>query len=62
MLHSIIQNSHIYFILERLIHGIIQAKQILAAKLAETNPEAQEELTRQIEKVCKNATSKFINF
>lgn len=31
------------------------------AKITETNPEVQEELTRQIEKILKNATSKFYN-
>ncbi|XP_033337102.2 repressed by TOR [Megalopta genalis] len=41
---------------KRLIHGISQAKQTLAAKLAESNPENQEELTRQMEKYCKLAT------
>ncbi|XP_072755234.1 uncharacterized protein Reptor isoform X2 [Anoplolepis gracilipes] len=40
----------------RLIHGISQAKHTLAAKLAESNPETQEELTRQMEKCCKLAT------
>ncbi|XP_008202468.1 protein CREBRF homolog isoform X2 [Nasonia vitripennis] len=46
---------------KRLIQGIVQAKQILAAKLSETNPEVQEELTRQMELVCKNATIKIAN-
>ncbi|XP_031833290.1 repressed by TOR [Nomia melanderi] len=41
---------------KRLIQGICQAKQTLAAKLAEPNPENQEELTRQMEKCCKLAT------
>ncbi|XP_015433817.1 PREDICTED: protein CREBRF homolog isoform X3 [Dufourea novaeangliae] len=41
---------------KRLIYGISQAKQTLAAKLAEPNPEHQEELTRQMEKCCKLAT------
>ena len=41
---------------KRLIHGISQAKHMLAAKLAESNPENQEELTRQMEKCCKLAT------
>ncbi|OAD59954.1 Protein CREBRF like protein [Eufriesea mexicana] len=41
----------------RLIQGISQAKQTLAAKLADPNPENQEELTRQMEKCCKLATS-----
>ncbi|XP_011336884.1 protein CREBRF homolog isoform X2 [Ooceraea biroi] len=40
----------------RLIQGISQAKHMLAAKLAEHNPESQEELTRQMEKCCKLAT------
>ncbi|XP_011646112.1 CREB3 regulatory factor [Pogonomyrmex barbatus] len=40
----------------RLIQGISQAKHTLAAKLAESNPETQEELTRQMEKCCKLAT------
>ncbi|XP_070171255.1 protein CREBRF homolog isoform X2 [Polyergus mexicanus] len=40
----------------RLIQGISQAKHTLAAKLAESNPENQEELTRQMEKCCKLAT------
>ncbi|XP_046429964.1 protein CREBRF homolog [Neodiprion fabricii] len=40
----------------RLIHGIAQIKQTLAAKLIEANPEKQEELTRQMEKICKAAT------
>ncbi|CAL7935687.1 unnamed protein product [Xylocopa violacea] len=40
----------------RLIQGISQAKQTLAAKLTEPNPENQEELTRQMEKCCKLAT------
>ncbi|KAK2575708.1 hypothetical protein KPH14_012097 [Odynerus spinipes] len=40
----------------RLIHGISQVKQTLAAKLTEPNPENQEELTRQMEKFCKLAT------
>ncbi|XP_011261738.1 CREB3 regulatory factor [Camponotus floridanus] len=40
----------------RLIQGISQAKHTLAAKLAESNPENQEELTRQMEKYCKVAT------
>jgi hypothetical protein len=42
---------------ERLIHGISQAKHMLAAKLSESNRETQEELTRQMEKCCKLATS-----
>lgn len=42
---------------ERLINGIAQAKQILAAKLAEQVPEKQEELTRSMDKVVKSATS-----
>lgn len=46
-----------YFV-GRLIQGISQAKHTLAAKLAESNPENQEELTRQMEKCCKLATSK----
>lgn len=41
---------------KRLIQGISQAKQTLAAKLAEPNPENQEELTKQMEKYCKLAT------
>ncbi|XP_060813090.1 uncharacterized protein LOC132905622 [Bombus pascuorum] len=41
---------------KRLIQGICQAKQTLAAKLTEHNPENQEELTRQMEKYCKLAT------
>ncbi|XP_015183480.1 PREDICTED: uncharacterized protein LOC107070102 isoform X2 [Polistes dominula] len=41
----------------RLIQGISQAKQTLAAKLTEPNPENQEELTRQMEKHCKLATT-----
>ncbi|XP_068968914.1 uncharacterized protein REPTOR [Bombus flavifrons] len=41
---------------KRLIQGICQAKQTLAAKLTEPNPENQEELTRQMEKYCKLAT------
>ncbi|KAK1117627.1 hypothetical protein K0M31_015800 [Melipona bicolor] len=41
---------------KRLIQGICQAKQTLAAKLTEPNPENQEELTRQMEKCCKLAT------
>ncbi|XP_076173938.1 repressed by TOR isoform X1 [Ptiloglossa arizonensis] len=41
---------------KRLIQGISQAKQTLAAKLTEPNPENQEELTRQMEKCCKLAT------
>lgn len=48
--------------LERLIHGIQQAKHTLAAKLSESNPENQEELTRQMEKCCKMATSKYTAF
>ncbi|XP_020286952.1 protein CREBRF homolog isoform X2 [Pseudomyrmex gracilis] len=40
----------------RLIQGISQAKHTLAAKLAEPNPENQEELTRQMERYCKLAT------
>ncbi|XP_024936304.1 uncharacterized protein LOC107263074 [Cephus cinctus] len=40
----------------RLIYGISQAKQTLAAKLTETNLENQEELTRQMDKFCKYAT------
>ncbi|XP_012259728.2 CREB3 regulatory factor [Athalia rosae] len=40
----------------RLIYGIAQIKQTLAAKLTEANPEKQEEMTRQMEKVCKSAT------
>ncbi|KYM94454.1 PREDICTED: CREB3 regulatory factor [Cyphomyrmex costatus] len=40
----------------RLIHGISQAKHTLAAKLAESDPDTQEELTRQMEKCCKLAT------
>ncbi|CAK9813557.1 Protein CREBRF homolog [Anthophora plagiata] len=40
----------------RLIQGISQAKQTLAAKLTEPNPENQEELTRQMERCCKLAT------
>lgn len=46
-----------FFIIGRLIQGISQAKQTLAAKLTEPNPENQEELTRQMEKYCKLATS-----
>jgi hypothetical protein len=30
--------------------------------LSETNPEVQEELTRQMEKVCKNATSEYLYY
>lgn len=41
---------------KRLIQGIAQAKQTLAAKLTEPNPENQEELTRQMERCCKLAT------
>ncbi|CAD1470280.1 unnamed protein product, partial [Heterotrigona itama] len=41
---------------KRLIQGICQAKQTLAAKLTEPNPENQEDLTRQMEKCCKLAT------
>ncbi|XP_076247850.1 repressed by TOR [Calliopsis andreniformis] len=41
---------------KRLIQGISQAKQTLAAKLTEPNPENQEELTRQMETYCKFAT------
>ncbi|XP_012228275.1 protein CREBRF homolog isoform X3 [Linepithema humile] len=40
----------------RLIQGISQAKHTLAAKLAESNPKNQEELTRQMEKCFKIAT------
>lgn len=40
----------------RLIQGISQAKHTLAAKIAESNRETQEELTRQMEKCCKLAT------
>ncbi|XP_043268748.1 protein CREBRF homolog isoform X2 [Venturia canescens] len=40
----------------RLIHGIAQIKQTLAIKLTEGNPETQEELTRQLDKLCKSAT------
>ncbi|KYN39924.1 hypothetical protein ALC56_05692 [Trachymyrmex septentrionalis] len=40
----------------RLIQGISQAKHTLAAKLTESNPDTQEELTRQMEKCCKLAT------
>ena len=41
---------------KRLIQGISQIKQTLAAKLTEPNPENQEELTRQMDKYCKLAT------
>ncbi|XP_033207653.1 protein CREBRF homolog isoform X2 [Belonocnema kinseyi] len=45
----------------RLIHGISQIKQTLAAKLTEPNPEVQEELTRQMDKYCKLATIRIAN-
>ncbi|XP_057321876.1 protein CREBRF homolog [Microplitis mediator] len=41
---------------KRLINGISQMKSILAAKLTESSPDNQEELTRQIDKICKFAT------
>jgi hypothetical protein len=44
---------------ERLINGISQMKQILAAKI--TNPSAEksgEELNQHLDKIVKNATSK----
>ncbi|XP_012287680.1 uncharacterized protein LOC105703686 isoform X2 [Orussus abietinus] len=40
----------------RLIQGISQAKQTLAAKLTEPGRENQEELSKQMEKYCKHAT------
>ncbi|XP_058800502.1 protein CREBRF homolog [Phymastichus coffea] len=40
----------------RLLHGIIQAKQLLASKLTEKDSDIQEELTKQMDQVCKNAT------
>ncbi|KAJ8914190.1 hypothetical protein NQ315_015963 [Exocentrus adspersus] len=43
-------------LLERLINGIYQAKQILAGKLTETSPERQEELTMNLDKILKNCT------
>jgi hypothetical protein len=46
------------FLTERLNAGICQLKQILAAKFTTENCESQEELTKQIEKVVKTATSK----
>lgn len=45
-------------ILERLLSGISQAKQVLAAKLSESATEKQEELSVHLEKVAKSATSK----
>ncbi|XP_034948389.1 protein CREBRF homolog [Chelonus insularis] len=41
---------------KRLIQGISQMKAILSAKLTEANPENQEELTRQMDRICKSAT------
>ncbi|XP_044736249.1 protein CREBRF homolog isoform X1 [Chrysoperla carnea] len=41
---------------KKLIHGIAQVKQILKLKFQETNAENQEEYSRQIEKLVKNAT------
>ncbi|PSN55006.1 Protein CREBRF [Blattella germanica] len=40
----------------RLNAGISQVKQVLAAKFTADNPDSQEELTKHIEKVVKNAT------
>ncbi|KAK0095214.1 hypothetical protein PV326_008944 [Microctonus aethiopoides] len=41
---------------KRLISGIAQMKATLAAKLVELNPDNQEELTRQMDKIVKGAT------
>lgn len=46
--------------LERLLNGIAQTKQILAAKIGETSTENQEELSKHAEKVAKSATSKLL--
>lgn len=43
----------------RLLHGIVQAKQILASKLEEKDPEAQQELTKQMDRVSQKATSMY---
>lgn len=44
---------------EKLLNGISQVKQILLAKF--TNQGSKEELNQHLEKVVKNATSKFIS-
>lgn len=50
-----------FVFLERLIQGISQVKNMLSVKATEPlNPESQEELTRQLEKCCKLATSEYI--
>ncbi|XP_015111693.1 protein CREBRF homolog isoform X2 [Diachasma alloeum] len=41
---------------KRLIHGISQIKHTLATKLTEPNPEHQDELSRQMDKIVKSAT------
>ncbi|KAH0555607.1 uncharacterized protein LOC123263040 [Cotesia glomerata] len=41
---------------KRLINGIAQIKTILAVKLTEQSSEKQEELTRQMDKICKSST------
>lgn len=41
---------------KRLLNGITQAKQILAAKLTEQSPERQEELTINMEKILKTCS------
>ncbi|KAF7997373.1 hypothetical protein HCN44_005650 [Aphidius gifuensis] len=41
---------------KRLIYGIAQMKATLSAKASESNTETQEELTRQMDRICKVAT------
>jgi hypothetical protein len=51
-------NTTFFFLTERLIAGISQIKQVLAAKFTTENHENQEDLTKHIDKIVKTATSK----
>ena len=44
-----------------MIEGIVFAEQIQCAKMTESNPENQQELTGQMEQVFNNATSKILS-
>ncbi|XP_044001275.1 protein CREBRF homolog isoform X2 [Aphidius gifuensis] len=46
---------------KRLIYGIAQMKATLSAKASESNTETQEELTRQMDRICKVATMRIAN-
>lgn len=46
---------------KRLIHGIAQMKATLSAKASESNEEKQEELTKQMDRICKVATMRIAN-